>query len=412
MPLSEHVDPLDTFEFRPYLRPVARRRALVAACALALGVVAVVLGPGTEPTVRVTRQIVLNDVSRYSSLLAPVNPAAEASVVRSRAVRVKLENQHGTAAPIVSVESTPGSNVLTLSATAGRADPAHKVLAAQIAAYNDVRSGRLDAEIAPQRRLVEQIAEDLDRQIASTSQALEAMDGAERQPSTLAVKLGTFLERKLDNTTIKRGLDAAARNGPVSFDEASSVEQIGGTSPAVLAGLGLVVGALLGAGLAIALSVLQDRVSDRLDVAAALPNAPVLAESRRGPTKPEELARIARGIARSHPVERAGRIALVPTNAKRLDSVASKLAEALQVEIGHHATVLVVTDPDQFPLPASDERDRGNVAVILIRAGRNSRRSVVALADRLHLTGASVGGVVLLGVRPTDLDAAPRRSRY
>ena len=412
MPPSEPVDPLDTFEFRPYLQAVARQRAFVTACALALGVLAVVFSPGTEPTVLATRQIVLNDLSRYSALLAPVSPAAEASLFESRAVRAKVERQLGPTAPIVSVKSPPGSNVLTLSATASGADQARNALAAQVAAYKDVRSGRLDAEIAAQRKLTEEIAVDLDRQISTTARALESLDGTDRQQSTLTVKLGAIFERKIDNTTKMRELDAAARRGSLSSDEASFVERIGGTSRSVLAVLGFVVGALLGAVLAIALSVLHDRVSDRLDVAATLPNAPVLAESRRDSRRPVDLEKIARSVARSLPLDQAKRITVVPASVKRLGSVAVKVAEALQVEMGDRATVLVSTDAEQLPLGEPDEGDRREIAVILLGAGRHRRRSVVALADRLHLFGIPVGGVVLLDVYPTDLHAAARRSRY
>ena len=313
----------------------------------------------------------------------------------------------------MNVDSTPGSNVLTLSTTASDADPAQKALTLQIAAYREVRSSRLNAEIGTQRGLTEQAGKDLDRQISSTSQILEALDGTgKQQSSTLAAKLAAFFERKIDNTTNLRGLDAVERSGPTRLAEAGSVQNVEGTSPTVPAALGLAVGAVLGACLAIALSVLQDRVSDRLDVAEALPNAPVLAESRRGRTGPGELEKVARGIARSRPLDGARRVAIVPGRAERLAAVASGLAEALQVEMGQRATVLVVTDPQQIPPGDSDEGDRGDVAVMLVSAGRDSRRSVVSLADRLHVSGVPLAGVVLLDVRPADLCAAPRKSRY
>lgn len=265
-------------DLRDYLRMVWRKRRIIAVivAAAVLGAVGASLASGSRYEASAT--LVLQEQSQdpfNQTPAATLNPdrtvQTELEVFDSSAVRDRVKKLVG-ADPGATVSALGQTNAFSVTVGAGRPGDAATLANAYAQAYVEVTREQAQAELRSAALQLGGKIDDLKRQIADLdSQPPSASIDAARD--SLVTNQALF-QQKLDQLEVSISLQTGRATITTSATAPTTPVYPRPLRSAVLA---LVVGLILGLGIALLLEFLDDSVISKADLEAALLGAPVLA---------------------------------------------------------------------------------------------------------------------------------------
>jgi capsular exopolysaccharide synthesis family protein len=269
-------------ELRDYLRVMRRRKWTIALVTIGVVGAAIGLSLMQTPVYRATAEVLLQAKSS-ESLFDPStgqrnDPAraiqTEMQVLRSRPVRDLVEKKLGSA-PKVSAAAVGQTDVIAVSAESTDAGRAADIANAYANSYIEFRRQQAVDDLLSAAEQIQQKIADLQKQIDALAPAETTAGTAgdkTLQRESLQQQQALF-RQKLDQTQV----DAALKSGGAQL----VTPAIASTSPVRPtpkrnAAVALVVGLMLGVGLAFLLEYLDDRLKTKEDVEQVMPGVPVL----------------------------------------------------------------------------------------------------------------------------------------
>ena len=295
----------DVLELRDYLAVLRRRRTIVAVTTLATVAVALLVSFLQTPVYQASTEVLLR-ARNSEQLFSPETPAAvrsdpsrvatEIGVMESRSVRDAVADELGQ--PVeVEIQANGETDLVTITAESTDPDEAARIADTYAEVYIDTRLQRQVADLqatidevqakvteigAPLDQL-ERGMEDLDAQIAAASLGAERQD-LEAQRAGLQDRIDELADdvdsqrapyvTQLDRLQVAIGLTQTGGAEIVS----RALEPTSPVRPAPVrnAALALVVGLILGVGLAFLRDHLDDTIKTKEDLQAATGGATVL----------------------------------------------------------------------------------------------------------------------------------------
>ncbi|MCP3819738.1 hypothetical protein NLX86_17020 [Streptomyces sp. A3M-1-3] len=335
--------------------------------------------------------------------MATERQVALSTTVATRAAKV-LSGPVGAAAlrRDLRVSNPPDTQVLRFEYTAGTPDRAARVTHAFVRAYLADREDRTEARVERMTTALDEQLDTLGKQSKSTSGA--ARTGVQTQITTLQKRLADL---KIRDTT---GGDIVFEGGPPA--------QPTGPRKAVVIGLALLGGLILGIIVAWLRCVLEPRVRSVSDMQSSL-GAPVLG-ILPGAVEDDELLAVGRSRSRlteayrtlafrlTHDQRSAGRsslLVLAPREHRNAEAVAVNICAAI-AEIGHDVVLVDATATTPAPasrlplLPDCDVSDvsDSDLAAVVVDAGKAGRFTLLSGNGGTDAAGspAALGATCLL----------------
>lgn len=281
----------DELELRDYLRVLRRRQWIVIVVTAVVVTVALAVSFLQTPVYEGTAELLLQPRST-ESLFDPNtgqrvgdpnrNVQTEIEVMKSRPVREAVEEELGVAqAPLVSASPVGQTDVIRVSAESTDPEQAARIANAYAESYIDFRrekavSDLLDAAVEVQAKITE-----IEQQLAAIDERLDAAPPGERGQleATLGPERNTLLSQqslfrqKLDQLQV----DSALKTGGAQLvTPATAPTSPVRPTPVRNGVVALVVGLILGVGLAFLREYLDDTVKAKEDVERTLPGLAVL----------------------------------------------------------------------------------------------------------------------------------------
>ncbi|QYG92344.1 polysaccharide biosynthesis tyrosine autokinase [Iamia sp. SCSIO 61187] len=304
------IDPRepDELELRDYLAVLNRRRLTIALTTLIVVVLALVYSFLQTPTYRATAEVLLQGENAEDLLSGSENQAAnsqtlqsrvltEIEVMRSRSVRDAVRDELGYV-PSVSISQKGETAVVSLSATDTEPERAAEEVNVFASTFIDLRRNAnvstLEEAIAilteqvssldTQLDEADAVVEELDAQIATADPAFVDVDALTRQrDQAIAERDAARLSLQTQRAgyaeqlgQLQLSLNAARTGGGEVVSEATVPGSPFAPDPFRNAAVALVLGLLLGAGLAFLREYLDDRIRSKDDVDATTGGTDVL----------------------------------------------------------------------------------------------------------------------------------------
>lgn len=395
------IDQLETFDLRPYVRAVARQPVLVLLTVIACSAASIVLLSRSGPIFETSGRLQITDFQSLNNALPAANPRLDVALLLSIGIAretAAMEKVALSALPTLNAKIIEGTSLVQISLQAGDAATAKRIAGTYVSNYLKQRQAIVRAELRERRSLSRQSLTGISDQIRRTEALLVATSAT--ASSSLEAKLSSYYDRRIVLEEALRSFDASEHRAPATLSELSSIEKTGRSRLVALL-LGAIAGLVLSAAAAIARSVLRDRIFDTVDVAAALPGVPVLAEVDRARSVPdrfgEATSAIAHVLSKRFPEARS-----VSVMGFESQAAASAVVERLRSDVSR-----CDFSSGSFPSPEANNTTP-DASVIVVQSGTCRRRALVSAACRLDALDVRIVGIVLYDVRKGDRNAAAR----
>jgi len=260
-------------ELRDYLRVLRRRKATIIAAALAVVAISSVASLLQTPIYRATADVLLQPRSTETMFDPTVSPAArlalsaptEIRVLESEPVRRLVSEEIGGRAPAVAVSNPAETEFLVVAAESSDPARAAMIANAYAAAYVEFRRAQAVQEIQGAVTQLEASVREIDGQIGAPGTSPANLESLRRN-------------RDLSSSRIDQLKLAATQKtgGAQVVSPATAPETPVRPTPARNAVVALLVGLILGVGLAFLFDYLDDSLTTKEDVERAAPGVPVL----------------------------------------------------------------------------------------------------------------------------------------
>lgn len=274
----------DELDLKDYLRVVRRRKWLIVAVTIVVAGIALGISLVQTPVFQSQAELLLQ--ARTSETLFDPNTGqrvdpvralnTEIQVLKSRPVRDLVEERIGDA-PVVTANGVGQTDVFVVKAESTDPERAAEVANAYADAYIDFRRTQqvndlLDAAAQIQEKITELQGQIDAIEAGETTPRTGATDSASAQRNALLQQQAVFLQ-KLDQLQV----DAALKSGGAQLvtPAVAATSPIRPT-PERNALLGLIVGLMLGLGLAFLFEFLDDSLRGKEDVERVVPGLPVV----------------------------------------------------------------------------------------------------------------------------------------
>jgi polysaccharide biosynthesis transport protein len=273
-------------DLRQYLQVLLRRKWMVAGCAALLGAVALATSLTQEPVYRASAQLILqtqqapsvfdSNTGVYRDPLRAVQ--TEIQVLQGRTIRDAVEDIVPNPAP-VSANSVGLTDILQVNAESTSPALASRTANAYATSYVEYRRRRaLETVLAAGREIQEKLSS-LDQQIAALQADIDRAGGEDEAADLVARRTGlidqqSLFRQRLDQLQVDAELSDAGVEVVAPAEVPTNPVR---PKPVRTAALAAVAGLLIGAALALLRDRLDESIRTKEDVAAAVPDVPVVA---------------------------------------------------------------------------------------------------------------------------------------